>query len=317
MRVVLDTSCVRGTPKPTLAALIGAGLELRVSGLAIAELAVYFAERPVTSEDEKQRVGMSNRLAFLSTVIDTATGVAPTHAALIDRLGGRTVGVASRFFASWQNDMSTAWAAMARTDGPSPEELAFLRSIGSYVEETGTDWLETFRQGAALGVEGLSEKEMAALGTEMFRSGWRPMVHLPGKPLLDDRFDAYAKLAGLHAARAYGRSKGQYAASTGNDAIDLNLMQHLGEGVILATKDYNLIESIDASGTRQAPWVRTTGELLFGHAPAGPPWALSARNAKAKHKVRTRSALAKSDLDADADARAAQDRPPSVSHGRK
>jgi hypothetical protein len=95
----------------------------------------------------------------------------------------------------------------------------------------------------------------------------------------------------LHAERAHGRSVGRYPMHTTNHAIDLNLLQHLADGLIVVTRDYELIEEVDACGTVQAPWVRTVGELLAGRVPGGPPFAYHARRAKLKHRRRNRDGL--------------------------
>jgi hypothetical protein len=117
------------------------------------------------------------------------------------------------------------------------------------------------------------------------------------------RFDAYSRLLDLHFERAYSRAVGNRPAHTPNHAIDVNLLQHLADGLIVVTRDYELIEEVDATGSVQAPWVRTVGELIAGRIPAGPPFALGAKRAAAKHKARNRSDLCRLDSLADEQAR--------------
>lgn len=66
---------------------------------------------------------------------------------------------------------------------------------------------------------------------------------------------------------------------------------HLADDVILVTSDIDLIERVDDSGTFQAPYVRTMGELLTGPVPDGPPWGVSARRAAKAHAKRRRDRL--------------------------
>jgi hypothetical protein len=76
-----------------------------------------------------------------------------------------------------------------------------------------------------------------------------------------------------------------------NDAEGLQLLMHLAEGAFMATYDLALIEHVDASGSFQAPWVRTIGELLTIELPVGKPWGRSARRAAEAHRPRVRSEL--------------------------
>src|SRR5258708_28864444 len=112
---------------------------------------------------------------------------------------------------------------------------------------------------------------------------------------MQERFEGYYRSAGLHAARARRRASGVLPKPAANDAEDLQLLMHLAEGAFLATYDLKLIEHVDASGGRQAPWVRTIGELLTIELPRGNPWGRSARRAAANHRPRVRDRL--SDLE--------------------
>jgi hypothetical protein len=99
---------------------------------------------------------------------------------------------------------------------------------------------------------------------------------------------------------ACARSVGRLPALQPNHAIDLNLLHHLADGLLIASRDYRFIEDVDASGTSQAPWVRTVGELIAGKFPSGPPFAASARLAWKKHRPRTRLRLGELDKEGEA-----------------
>jgi hypothetical protein len=111
----------------------------------------------------------------------------------------------------------------------------------------------------------------------------------------------------LHAVLSGERLSGRRRQAEPNHAIDLHLLHHLGEGLVLATRDYELVELVDMSGSFQAPWVRTIGEVVLGRAPVGPPFSANARKVSAKHRARSRERLRGSDAEGEAIAmRAAQ-----------
>src|SRR5262249_22333036 len=63
------------------------------------------------------------------------------------------------------------------------------------------DWVTTSRLAAEFGPpDGIPEKQLIQLAAMMFLDGAVGQVTLPGKPSAKQRFDAYGKLAGFHAA---------------------------------------------------------------------------------------------------------------------
>jgi hypothetical protein len=68
------------------------GFRLNISGVALDELAVHFAG-PTSNSGAKQRSIIQSRLKFLSYLFGGVPPLAPTHAALVDKLGGHMVGI--------------------------------------------------------------------------------------------------------------------------------------------------------------------------------------------------------------------------------
>ena len=127
---------------------------------------------------------------------------------------------------------------------------------------------------------------------------------IPGPPSKEARFDAYSRIRDRHGTSAFARASGRLRKHAANDAIDTNMLQHLAEGLVLVTRDYELIEQVDLCGSCQAPWVRTLGEVLCGHLPAGPPFDWSAKRAMSRHRPRRRRDLSELDKRAEEELRA-------------
>lgn len=117
------------------------------------------------------------------------------------------------------------------------------------------------------------------------------LIHLPFGARPRDRFDAYRRMVTRHGRTAFDRAHGRQRSHESNHAMDLNMLMHLADRLVLVTADYELVEEVDASGSKQAPWVRTLGEMLTCGAPPGPPFAERARIESGKHRKRNRADL--------------------------
>jgi hypothetical protein len=106
---------------------------------------------------------------------------------------------------------------------------------------------------------------------------------------VQSRKHAFYTVAALHAVRAL-KYPGSYSRDP-NTAEDIDLLQHLATPAVLLTRDFDLIEDVDYSGTFQRPWVRTLGELLKDGSPPGRPWGRRARRFAQKFRRRTRKEL--------------------------
>ena len=188
--------------------------------------------------------------------------------------------------------LTALWHAIAARGLPEQLLLEGGRQIEMDAQERAKGWTETVN--AAAGVDEWDEattpaKEIARQVAHRFFETFGPQLSVPGG--MHERFEGYYRAAGLHAARAKARVTGKLPKVDENDAEDLQLLMHIGEGAFVATFDLNLIEHVDASGSFQAPWVRTIGELLTSKLPKGLPWGRSARRAAAEHQRRSRDQL--------------------------
>jgi hypothetical protein len=296
--VVLDTSCLRGTPLPSLAALRSRGVAILVSGLALQEIAVHFRNYDPRRGDSENQRRWKARMKTLSNLLNGTPSFAPTHTPLIHKLGGRHRELPLLSFPSWANDMQIVWEAISKSsDQPlAPAVISKINLAGEYVKETGVDFVETshaMARSGSLEEHGLDLfRAMDDLIPDMFDDIWLPA------PGAKERFDAYRKLSRSHSESAYDRATGRARAHEENDAIDLNLLHHLAEGeIILVTRDCRLVESVDKCGTVQAPWVRTVGEVLSGQIPTGPSFGENARRETDRHRPRRRKDLQQLDAE--------------------
>lgn len=270
---------------PALAALRARGFRLHASAVSLEELWAQAVR------DGKLGL-LSSRIPKIAPLIDEVEPVKTAGVDLVRRLGGsvdptfvtgETVSPA-HFRALWQRLSSRTLTDEWLTRGG--------EMVIDSAHERATGWLATVDIAASHpewdGVEA-SELEIARQVTQQFFETFGRTISIPGG--MHERFEAYYRAAGLHAARARRRKLGKLPKPDENDAEDLQLLWHLAEPAFLATNDLNLIEHVDASGSFQAPWVRTIGELLTMDLPRGLPWGRSARRALDNHRRMDRVAL--------------------------
>ena len=77
--VVLDSSCVLGTPVKTLAALQRRGVKIHISGLVLSELAVHFRDYDPRHEDNGDQRRWKARMKLFSDLLGDPPPFAPTH----------------------------------------------------------------------------------------------------------------------------------------------------------------------------------------------------------------------------------------------
>src|SRR5690606_1837633 len=87
-RVILDTSCVRGTPRWQLEELERRGFKIGISVLALDELLVYFT---ADAQKDKKQEQLRARLSWFNEHFRGDVPLRPTHAPLVNMLGGRLV----------------------------------------------------------------------------------------------------------------------------------------------------------------------------------------------------------------------------------
>jgi len=296
-RLVLDTSCVRGTSRPILHHLRDRGFSLVVSTTAVSELAVHRIRASQNSSDATALDRVWKRIRAIRELLDREEPIAPTHAGVILTVGGRIADAPPFDLAFWRANITAAWNALADETNPIPAPaLESLRRIASYVEDTGADFVRTMAFGVGPDrtdvFDGVDERQFARLCADDMGRLWSRMYLVPDDgPDIRERFDAWMRVSGLHGRRAHERATGRRRRFEPNHATDLTLLHHLAEGLPLVTRDYELIEEVDASGSFQAPWVRTPGEVVEGRLPLGLPFGQNGRKALAQHRRRRRADL--------------------------
>lgn len=283
--VILDSQNLRGAPTPVLHHLVSMGFRVHVSAIALEEVWAQAVR-------EGKPGLLRTRIPTIAPFIDAAEPVKTAGVDLVRRLGGTVRG--SLVPSSGDDGLAVAelWRRLVTND----LSEAFIADGARLVEDAaalrGVEWRNT--NAAAAAVPGWSdpqvtEGEIARRVAQHFFETLGPQLSVPGG--MHERFEGYYRSAGLHAARARGRALGRLPKVDENDAEDLQLLMHIGEGAFLATNDFNLVAHVDASGTFQAPWVRTLGELLTTTLPVGLPWGRTARRALAVHGARPRAQL--------------------------
>jgi len=297
--VVVDAQILRGTPVALLELLPLRGLRLHVSMIAFEE---FWAQAA------KERDGslFIKRITRLAPLVDSKEPVKTTGGDLVRRIGGMTRGALSSTAPSAKAGLLQMWERIV--SGRVPPEV--IVESGSKVEAGAAtrdaEFLATLERSRNLPsrtlLDDLPEAERTRLLSHTFSELLKPLISIQGG--IQERFHAYFRYVGLLAARTAPGVPLKPKAE--NDAEDMQLLMHLGEGAFLATEDRDLIFKVDSSDTFQAPWVRTVAELASIELPVGIPWGKSARRAAERHVVRTRSQLKELDVEvrAQVDARA-------------
>jgi len=256
---------------------------LSISALALMEVWARSAR-----EDELEF--LQSRARNLAEYIDPLDPIVPTGAELIARLGGRIAGDEFRQpDVSFEVGIREVWRLL--TAGTYPREV--LRQSGfaanAEIDDLAKGWVRTSRNlDPALGpkIAAHAESEAVKPVAAWFANSWGRDISL--RYGIQERLHGYFRIVALHAVRAAARTHG---ATTENDSEDVQLLMHLADDVMLVTSDFGLIERADDTGSFQAPYVRTIGELLTQSAPEGPPWGRSARRALKSHSKRERRGL--------------------------
>src|SRR6185503_10689861 len=102
-------SAAIGTSRAALAALKRRGFQIHVSGLALDEFAVHCAPSSAGTGTPERGRRLRVRMALLSELSDGVVPIAPTHAPLVDKLGGYVLGIPAVPYAPWLERMQATW----------------------------------------------------------------------------------------------------------------------------------------------------------------------------------------------------------------
>jgi hypothetical protein len=276
------------------------GFDIRISGLAVAELSVRLQEQAPNDERAREQQAIRSRVRFLATLLGDIT-FAPTHDHLVEKLGGYRRGAGNiTSWSDWLSDTRMLWREIANDESLSQKAVDLMDSAASYIEDTGSDFVESADTAARFGRDERSrvppelEELIEQIADEIVGPDLVDTIELP-VPSARERFDAHFRLSAFYMRGRLGTRERPRAALEANHATDLNLLQHLAEPLVLVTSDYAFIEDVDRCGTVQAPWVRTIGDLLAGKIPIGLPFGLNAQKQAASHRQRDRSNLKRLD----------------------
>jgi hypothetical protein len=282
--VILDTQNLRGAPLVSLERLRKRGFRIHVSNVALEE---FWAQ---AYREGNPRM-LTARIARLVPLVDPDAPVKTAGANLVQRLGGTVRGELVPTGPGQTEALRYLWGRLAANTMPESELAEGAREMEAAAVERAAEWKQTVALAADVpgwNDASVPERVIARGVAELLYKKFDPDLEIPGG--MRERFEGYYLVAGLHAARSKRRMAGLLPKVDENDAEDLQVLMHLAEGFV-ATNDRSLVEHVDSSGTFQAPWVRTIGELLASNLPQGKPWGDSARRAAAKHKSRSPAGL--------------------------
>lgn len=155
------------------------------------------------------------------------------------------------------------------------------------LNEHGGSWTQTRASSASLELD-CSDKSEPDLIQELI-----PLFHREAEATCPHRFDAYFRVAAMEAIRSTRSSL--HRKPLDNDAEDLLLLMQLARGAFIATYDLRLLELVDESGSYQAPWIRTLGELLTDDRTTGASWGAAAMRKSRSFHRRSRKDLVELD----------------------
>jgi len=274
-RIILDSNYFLGMSEGALRHLCANGLHVSVSIIALEEaLAQCHRGGGEWSIDR-----LRTRITKLTPFLDAAHPVIPVGDPLFYALGASFGGTADARYASYNLGLGLRWCAL--TDAA--DDMTWRHLAGPFNESIDRTEAMLSRE-----VRGLRELQLEAVSDTQLRG--RVLGDLSRSVSLRHGAQERLHAFGSCLSDKIGRARGEDPAK--NDSEDVQLLQHLADDVILLTRDFKLIQSIDRTDSFQAPYVRTLGELLTSDLPLGPPWGRAARRAVRGHVRLQRSALA-------------------------
>lgn len=281
--VVLDSNYVRGAHEAELAALVERGFKLSVSILTLEEVWAR-------STRESLQPWLERRLGLLVKYLDPECPLQPagqhfTHFLAHDR-------------SILQQRLRALWAHVCEGCVTAETWKQAGDDANAEITELGRGHVDSVLQTKELKLGGVADVPEGLLVPSLSRD-IAAAAHVT--ELQFDRMQAYFYVYALIAVRA---AQGiHYETAEENDAEDLQLLMQLAQPAFVATKDKTLVRRVDESGTYQAPWVRTIGELLVESLPSGAPWGWTAFDARQafpvspRHGARWRELMRREELE--------------------
>jgi len=155
--------------------------------------------------------------------------------------------------------------------GASPESFDGVgREFNRDLDHAASVWIEMLERCRALDLRG----EDFADDPVKRLSGLRVRLDPRVRPHAGERFDAMKACVAVWMLRAARKDP---TKPRENDMEDIRLLDCLAVPAFVATDDTTLRRLVRASGSYQAPWVRSLDDLLTKPLPRGMPWGESAR----------------------------------------
>jgi hypothetical protein len=282
-RVVLDTNYYRGANVALLGELVRRDFAISLSLNA-------FVEHWTRTNSENKLGFLTGRAKNIAPFIDAQTPLLPTGRQLTALVGGSVrdgVDPQLERFMCWTRE---TWRYLVAGDVPEDwwRRGAFAGDLtmGDHLRT----WSALRQMTPSVFPDALAlpkDQALRKLAAEFLHAA-AVMETMPGN--VQSRKHAFYVVAALHVVRSHN-APASYSPDP-NTAEDIDLLQHVATPSVLLTRDFELIEFVDASGTHQRPWVRTIGEVLTDGAPHGVPWGKNARRETARFRRRSRGELA-------------------------
>ena len=269
-RVVLDTCYLRGISDGHLNGLRDRGFTVALPLSAVQEL---WAQ----SLAESKPGLLFGRLNRLSPFVDPEFPIVPGGQQLMDILAGPSKPLRAQARNRWRAQAAPLWH-LVTTSVVSPDRWA---EVGRLAEREIAEFADAIKN---LRSPGRARQELTDFNnitdSEAVRQLRPRLSRGLGVGALPERLDAFYSVM-VRGIVADGRGR---ITHEDNDAEDDGMLMHVAWPAVLLTNDQALLEKVDASGSSQAPWVRSAGDLLRNGVPPGVPWGPSAKKASSRFR---------------------------------
>jgi hypothetical protein len=267
-QLVLDSNCFRGCHAGEFEALRSRGYSISLSIEALRETwanSIRQGKQGIVAQplrrmrsvlDDKRPVAFRGGALF--SLLETTGG--PTSRASAEfrisvEAGVRTILAQDLTDEVWLDIGTQLEAELAGEKQQWNQRVAEAKEIMTQVNDTNT----------ALGFTYYSKRRA-------YEQVWRTLVPpVRMQPRGEERFDAFMRFVSTKLINARNQQPQV------NDLVDSLHLQHLAWPAFLVTKDFRLIEAVDATKTFQSAWVRTPVELVCDPICMSAPWGKPSR----------------------------------------
>jgi hypothetical protein len=264
-RVILDTDYARFASEEHLAALLDRGFRLSISMAVLQEIWA-------NSVNNQKRGVLFTRAKTLSKYLDADMPITP-------------IGLGLKRQVHPLLQVSRAAKDTAR------DNIAEYRELWNSVVNDGVNRASWLATGEAAEEEMANDSLVSQLNgiigahPDLRKYNERHAVAVLRRGLsertrtqtINERCHAYASVFCLRIVRSAGAREKEFKKSSANDSQDAQLLMQVGLPAFVAMRDKRTLADVDASGTYQAPWIRTVEDLLTAELPTCSPWGPAAK----------------------------------------